>query len=110
MSGGGPGGPGGPGGEPDCVQRVPLWRRSAGPRLCAECPSPPLSLHTDYGIAFHVNTSDGLHDEWSAAVLALQEQGNLQTLRETWITSPLAGCAQQTKISSGAEPVHFIDM
>jgi hypothetical protein len=64
----------------------------------------------DYGIAFHANSSDGLVDEWSRAVLRLQEDGTLASLYASWITSPGSGCQTDSQLNQGANSVAFQDL
>ena len=94
-----------------CGGSAPAGVRPSCPHAAPAAPRPHLRPPaSDYGIAFHVNSSDGLVEEWSRAVLALKEGGTLQALRDSWIVSSTAGCQQRSQVNSGAQPVHFADM
>ncbi|KAL4451646.1 hypothetical protein ABPG75_007308 [Micractinium tetrahymenae] len=85
------------------------WLANTAP-LCNVALLPDQIEPFDYGIAFHVSTSEAAVDSWSSAILKLQEDGTLQQLKDTWIVDPNSGCLAISQVNKNAQAVSFTDL
>lgn len=85
------------------------WLANTDP-LCSVVVLPQAVEPFDYGIAFHKNTSEGVVDAWSRAILVLQEDGTLQQLKDSWIVNPTQGCQVISAVNNNASAVRFQDL
>ncbi|KAL4433390.1 hypothetical protein ABPG77_010243 [Micractinium sp. CCAP 211/92] len=85
------------------------WLANTAP-LCNVALLPEQIEPFDYGIAFHVNTSEAVVDAWSTAILKLQEDGTLEQLKENWIMDPNSGCLAISQVNKNAQAVSFSDL
>ncbi|KAL4433389.1 hypothetical protein ABPG77_010242 [Micractinium sp. CCAP 211/92] len=92
------------------------WLANTAP-LCNVAVLPEQIEPFDYGIAFHVNTSEAVVDAWSGAILKLQASGErlgrgapLVGLFPAGIVNPSTGCQESTQVSKSAQAVSFSDL